>query len=233
MVVMHWVKVMLEGAEEQGERGQDIRHQNSLFYVDNGMFTLSDSQWIQGAFSTLVGLFNRLGLLTNVGKTVSMVYRTFQAAGTQLEAAYWLKMTGEGLSYREQQKGRVKCREYGEEMVVGYLAGHSMTQHGRSAEERRICKTSATREYPRTYRMAFPAKGGPRSCPVEGFPGRAATRTVMRVNFLQLHVLDTVVILKEGNLSQPRCPRCDMLFPWITLNGSHPATTQCARGAER
>ena len=55
----------------------------------------------------------------------------------------------------------------------------------------------------------------------------------MRVNFLHRHVRDTVVVLEEGNLPHPRCPRCDMLFPWRALNRSHLATAQCARGAER
>ena len=45
--------------------------------------------------------------------------------------------------------------------------------------------------------------------------------------------MDTVVILEEGNPPQPRCPQCNMLVPWHTLNGRHPATAQCARGAER
>ena len=36
-VMRHWVSVMVEGAEERGGRRQEGRHQNSLFYVDNGM----------------------------------------------------------------------------------------------------------------------------------------------------------------------------------------------------
>ena len=32
-------------------------------------------------------------------------------------------------------------------------------------------QTSDREEYPRTYRMVFPYKGGPRSCPVEVCPG--------------------------------------------------------------
>ena len=55
-----------------------------------------------------------------------MVYRPCQAAGTQLEAAYGQRMTGEGHTCQEQHKGRFQCRECGEEMVEGYL-GHKMT----------------------------------------------------------------------------------------------------------
>ena len=47
------------------------------------------------------------------------------------------------------------------------------------------------------------------------------------------HVLETVVILEEGNILFPRFPQCDMLIPLSTLNISHPDTSQCARGAEK
>ena len=44
-----------------------------LFYADNGMIASSDPVWLQGAFNSLVGLFYRVSLQTNVGKTVDMV----------------------------------------------------------------------------------------------------------------------------------------------------------------
>ena len=54
----------------------------------------------------------------------------------------------------------------------------------------------------------------------------------MRVHFLHRHILATVVIMEEVNLPQPRCSQCDMLVPRRDLNDRHPATDQCARGAE-
>ena len=78
-VVRHWVTDMVEGAEEWGEHGKESRHQNALFYVDGGMVTLPDPRWLHGAFSTLVRLFDRVGLNMNVGKTVGMVCRPCQA----------------------------------------------------------------------------------------------------------------------------------------------------------
>ena len=59
----------------------------------------------------------------------------------------------------------------------------------------------------RTYRIAFPTKGGPRGYPVEGCPVRAGTRTAMRMHFCSRNVRDIVIILEEGNLSHPRCSR--------------------------
>ena len=80
-VVRHWVIVVIARAEERGDCGKEGRHQAALFYADNVMVSSSDPRWIQGAFKTLVGLFDRVVLQTNVGKTVGMVCRPFQAAG--------------------------------------------------------------------------------------------------------------------------------------------------------
>ena len=74
---------MAEGAEEQGGSGQEGRHKNALFYAGDGMVAFSDPQWLQGAFRTLVSLFDMVGLNTNASKTVEMVFCLFQAADTQ------------------------------------------------------------------------------------------------------------------------------------------------------
>ena len=68
---------------------------------------------------------------------------------------------------------------------------------------------------------------------MEGCPGRAGTRTAMRVHFWRRHVRDIVIILEEGNLPHPKCSRCDMLVPWRSLNGKHNSTEMCRSGAER
>ena len=81
--------------------------------------------------------------------------------------------------------------------------------------------------------MSFLTKEGPRKCPVEGCPGDLATRTAMRVHFVYQHVKDTVVMLEEGNLPNPRCPQCDMQVPRKALNGCHLGTAQCKKGAVR
>ena len=83
------------------------------------------------------------------------------------------------------------------------------------------------------YQMAFPTVGGPHNCPVGGCPGRAATRMAMRVHFIYWHVRDTVFTLKEGNLTHPWFPLCNMLIPWHALNRSHLATNQSAREAKQ
>ena len=55
----------------------------------------------------------------------------------------------------------------------------------------------------------------------------------MRVHFVHRHVLNTMVILEDGNFPHPRCAQCDMLVPRRELNGRNPGTAQCKKGAER
>ena len=84
------------------------------------------------------------------------------------------------------------------------------------------------------YKMIFfPTKGGRRKCPVEGCPGVSETQAAMRVHFVHRHVHDTVVILEEGNLPLPQCPRCNLQVSREALNGRHLETNQCKTGAER
>ena len=106
-VVHHWVTVFIVGVEERGERGKEGRHQADLFYTDDDMVASSDPCWLQGAFNTLVGLFDRVGLQINGRKTAGMVCRSYQAAGNMSEAAYGRRITGKGLTYREGLKARV------------------------------------------------------------------------------------------------------------------------------
>ena len=83
------------------------------------------------------------------------------------------------------------------------------------------------------YKMNFLTKGGRRQCPVEGCPGVSETRAAMRVHFVHRNVHNTVVILEEGNLPLPRCPRCDLQVSRRALNGRHMETNQCKTGAEK
>ena len=106
-VLLHWEEVMVESVEDQRGHRQEGRHQNSLFYADDGMVASLESKWLQGAFSTLVGMFHRLGLKTNAGKMAVMVYRLSQATGTHSETVYRRQTTGAGPYYRERQSSSV------------------------------------------------------------------------------------------------------------------------------
>ena len=86
------------------------------------MVVLLDPAWLQGAFNTLVAIFDRVGLLTNVGKTVSMVCHPCRAgAGNRTKAAYSRRLTGLGKSYAERQREIVAYEECGEVIAVGSM----------------------------------------------------------------------------------------------------------------
>ena len=53
------------------------------------------------------------------------------------------------------------------------------------------------------------------------------------VHFVHWHVHDTVVMLEEGNLPLPRCPRCDLQVTRKALYGRHLGTLQCKKGVEQ
>ena len=68
---------------------------------------------------------------------------------------------------------------------------------------------------------------------MEGCPGVSATRAAMRVHFVHRHVHNTVVILEEGNLLLPRCPRCDLQVSRKALKGRHMETSPLRRQGAR
>ena len=79
------------------------------------------------------------------------------------------------------------------------MEAHWMIQHGKAQADKWSWNEAATGGgEAQTYRIEFPTKGGTRECPVEGCPGRAGTRTAMRVHFWCRHVRDIVIILEEG-----------------------------------
>ena len=58
-------------------------------------------------FDLLAGMFYRMGLRTNVHKTVVVVCRPCRAARVRADEAYTWSMTGYGRSFKERQRERV------------------------------------------------------------------------------------------------------------------------------
>ena len=59
------------------------------------MVGTSDPEWLQGAFSALVAIFDRVGLQTNVDKTVIMACHPCQAgSGNRTTKGYRRRITG-------------------------------------------------------------------------------------------------------------------------------------------
>ena len=81
-----------------------------FLYADDGVVASTGPGWLQPAFDFMMGLFDRLGLQTNVHKTVRVVFWPCRAAGVREDEAYTWSMTGEGRSFKEQQWERQQER---------------------------------------------------------------------------------------------------------------------------
>ena len=99
-----------DGSQWAEEGHQRLTAKAAFFYSDNGVVSSTDPGWLQLVFDFLTGLFDRVGLRTNVCKTMGIVCRPFQAAGVQAEESYTRRMTGEGRSFKERQGERQRER---------------------------------------------------------------------------------------------------------------------------
>ena len=75
--------------------------------------------------------------------------------------------------------------------------------------------------------------GGVSGIPGQRLQGKMTIRANLWSPFVHRPMWDTIVILEEGNLPQPRFSDCDMFVPWKTLNFRHSTTTLCVWGAEQ
>ena len=100
----------------------------AVFYADDGMVVSLDPAWLQGTFSALVAIFDRVGLRTNINKTVRMAYHPCWAgSGNRTTAGYSRRLTGVGKTVKERQRERVACGECGTEIAAGSMSIHMMT----------------------------------------------------------------------------------------------------------
>ena len=119
------------------------------------------------AFGILKGIFDRVGLRTNVQKTVGFLFRPCRAAGVRVDEAYTRSITVEGGIFKERQWERFLCPKFGKDLAKGSLVTHLQTQNG--VDKGGLVSEGGGADGgndPRTYCMAFPVREGPRPCPV-------------------------------------------------------------------
>ena len=139
-------------------------------YADDGTVTSMDLGWLQLALDLLTGIFDRVGMQTNLCKSVGTMLRLFRESGVRADETYTLRMRGEGRSFKERQKERVLWPEYRNDLAKGSLMTHRQTQHGMAKGRLGLegYKADGGVDEPRTYNMAFATKAGPRTCLVKG-----------------------------------------------------------------
>ena len=81
-----------DGKQWTEEGHQWLTVKAALFYANNGVVASTDPGWLQSEFDLMMGLFDRVGLRTNVRKTVWMVGRPFWTSGVRSDKAYTQRM---------------------------------------------------------------------------------------------------------------------------------------------
>ena len=77
-VLRNWVSVVAEAEAEAEEEsgtegfGREVHRMMEYFYANDGLLASTRSERLQLEFHVLTDIFDRVGLRTNVGKTVSM-----------------------------------------------------------------------------------------------------------------------------------------------------------------
>ena len=71
------IRYRYDGKKRAEEGHQRLMVKAEFLYVDGGMLASTDPGWLQSEFDMLVGIFDQVGLRTNIRKTVGMVCRTF------------------------------------------------------------------------------------------------------------------------------------------------------------
>ena len=79
----------------------------ALLYANDGMVASTYPGWLKSEFDTLTGLFDRVGIQTNVRKTVGMMRRPCRAYGVRSDKSYTQRMTAEGRIFKERQRERM------------------------------------------------------------------------------------------------------------------------------
>ena len=82
-----------------GGLGEGYSAPGRIFYAEDGLIYSTQPEWIQGVFRNLMGMFDQMGLRTNMGKTVGIICQTCCTVRTHLDVVYKNTITGEGLNY--------------------------------------------------------------------------------------------------------------------------------------
>ena len=134
----------------------------AVFYANDGIITLPKPARTQLALNVLTGLFDRVGLQTNVSNMVGMVCQPCYIFGIHLEAAYTRRMMGVCPYFWEWQRERFRCPECELELTAGSLAAHHQAQHRKDIPPQWVTPTATT--YHRIYRLYLPKTDGSIVC---------------------------------------------------------------------
>ena len=97
----------------------------ACFYANNGLIASRNPDLLQRSLNVLIGIFNRVGLWTNMKKTVTVTFLQGNIKTNLTEEGYCACMD---MRFRKsQERRRVECEQYSADLVVGSLQCHLET----------------------------------------------------------------------------------------------------------
>ncbi len=153
----------------------------AIFYVDDAYLAARDPNFLQVALSSLVSLFKRIGLETNVKKLQAMIC-TPGRISTQLSTHSYHRRHGYGTHTREQWGARkVECRQCQATMNANSLSHHLVDLH-EVYQQMVVAEELLDNQVGVLYRATTLANGK-FSCPYPGCVGKLGSSWMLRHHF--------------------------------------------------
>jgi hypothetical protein len=195
--------------------------------VDDTYLAARDPNFLQVALYSLVSLFERIGLETNIKKTQVMICTPSQIS-TQLSTDSYHCRHSYGTQTREQWDARkVKCRQCQATMNASSLSRHLADIH-EVYQQTVVAEELLDDQAGLSYRATTLANSKI-SCLYPGCVGELESSWMLRCHFRDIHPKDLVTVPKEQQY--PRCKRCSMQVNFAYPR--HTRTKECAMGMAR
>ena len=209
-VVREWLRQAL--GEEAAKNGvaEMARTFIVLFYVDDGYIASRDPVFLQTCLDILVGIFERVGLFTNVKKTKAMTCLPGKIRYSLSEESYrkrFLPKEEEEEEETEILEEKVECEICHKKLKPASLRKHLERKHN-IYRSKVIDQDLFVEREPQEYTCELFEDG--LCCPVESCEYCTTDKFSMRRHFWSRHRHDTVCIPSEAPLPYPKCEKCGM-----------------------
>ncbi len=199
----------------------------AIFYVDDAYHAARDPNFLKVALDSLVCLFERVGLETNIKKMQAMIC-TPGRISTQLSTDSYRCRQDYGTHMREQWDTRkVECRQCQATMNASSLSCHLADPH--EVYQQTVVAEELLDDQAGVSYRATTLANGKISCPYPGCVGELGSSWMLRCHFRDIHLKDLVTVPKEQQC--PCCKRCSMQVNFAYPR--HTCTKECAMGMAR
>jgi hypothetical protein len=197
----------------------------AIFYVDDAYLVSHDPYFLQRVLDVIVGLFDCIGLETNVQKMQAMVCTPGRIC-IQLPEDSYARMRGGMTPAGEWESWMVVCCQCNAAVQASSLHRHLAEQH--NTYQAVVVPEDYLEPQASVRYQAHPKCNGRIPCPVLECPGELRDGWMHRHHSRDLHPFIRVVVLTEGYF--PRCERCGM-----QVNPAYPRhirTKECGAGMD-